>query len=225
MSAFLSWTNFSTFSPRVISCTYYLVINNHKQQRISELTTEMGLLQNSSSECIWTSASSKRSECNETQPILKCFFFSWLHGFHSFSVIQISSHLVYLHLLLWQTILNWSRGWEEHPASIEKRSGGLEAELVVPLFLAGRRGTVHATAPPSFSWRQETSSPLPHFCNCWHPLRVQRATFLSLNRSAFQNFGCKTQEPKELVYSMTLLLYFFFSSLTYANPLIISMLF
>lgn len=103
-------TNFSTFSPRVIFCAHYFLINNPQQQRISELTTEVDLLQDSSSECIWTS-SSKRSKCKETQPVLKWFFFSWLHGFHLFSVIQISSHLGHLHLHLWKTILNWSRSW------------------------------------------------------------------------------------------------------------------
>lgn len=67
-------TNFSTFSPRVIFCAHYFLINNPQQQRISELTTEVDLLQDSSSESIWTS-SSKRSKCKETQPVLKWFFF------------------------------------------------------------------------------------------------------------------------------------------------------
>lgn len=79
----------------------------------------MVLLQNSSSECIWTSASTKRSQ---TQPFLKSFF-SWLHVFLSFPVIQISPHLRHLHLLLWITSLNWSCDWEEHPASTEKSAG------------------------------------------------------------------------------------------------------
>lgn len=120
----------------------------------------------------WVCSKTPVLNASELQPVqvqwnsAHCkIFFSW----HSFSVIPVSSHLWHLHLLLWKTILNWSRDWEEHPASTEKRPGGLETELVVPLFLAGWRGTLHATAASSLSWSHETSSPIPHFCNCWHP--------------------------------------------------------
>lgn len=135
---------------------------------------------------------------NETQPFLKSFF-SWLHGFLSFSVIQISPHLGCLHLFLWNTSLNWSWGWEEHPASAEKRAGGSATELVVPLFLAGWRGIVHLTASPSFSWRHEISSPLSHFCNCWHPSEsTESCSFCVWIEVLFSILALKHRNPKNL---------------------------
>lgn len=150
------------------------------------------------------------------------FFFSWLHRFHSFSVIQISSHLGHLHLLLWKTILNWSRGWDEHPARTEKRPGGLETELLVPLFLAGWRGTLHVTAAPSLSWSHETSSPLPHFCNCWHSSEsTESRSFCPWTDVLSELWLQNTGTQRACVFSDLLVIqffkfYFIFSSLTYA---------
>lgn len=126
-------------------------------------------------------------------------FFLTLRRFLSFSVIQISPHSGHLHLLLWNTSLNWSWGWEEHPAGTEKRSGGSETELVVPLFLAGWRVTVHLTASPSFSWRHEISSPLPHFCNCWHPFEsTESHSFCVWTEVFFSILALKHRNSKNL---------------------------
>lgn len=192
-------THFSTFLPWVISCARYSIINNPQQQSLREVTTELDLLQNSSSERIWTSASSKRSagQCNSA--LSQVFLFATLRRFLSFSVIQISPHPGHLHSLLWNTSLNWSWGWEEHPAGTEKRSGGSETELVVPLFLAGWRGTVHLTASPSFSWRHEISSPLPHFCSCWHPSEsTESHSFCVWIEALFSILALKHRNPKNL---------------------------
>lgn len=184
----------------------------------------MGLLQNSSSECIWAAAGSKQSAGRWSSTFSQVLPFL-IHGFLSFSIIQISPHLGHLHLLLWNTSLHWSWDWEEHPANTEKRASCSETELVVPLFLAGWRGTVHLTASPSFSWCHEVCSPLPHFCNCWHPSEsTESHSFCVWTEVLFSTLGLKHRNPKNLCILWPPC-YFFFYSLMHANPLTISMFF
>lgn len=137
-------------------------------------------------------------------------FFSWLHGFHSFYVIWISCHLGHLLFLLWKTILNWSRGWEKHPASSEKRPGGLEKELVVPLFLAGWRGTVHVTVVLLSAGAMRLPLLFHTSAIADTHLRVQRATVSVLEQKCFSELRLQNKGTQRIcVFSNFVAIIFF----------------